>query len=72
MVLVHGNGIIDERVVEKNPSIINALVKSVGVPFGLRYRKTSQSVVDGELDFDVTTVVVVQNCLISLRPVLSF
>ena len=62
MVLVHGNGIIDERVVEKNPGIINALVERVGVPFGLWHRKTSQSVVDGLFDFDVTTVVVNEMC----------
>ena len=58
VVLVNGDSVVHERVVEKNPSIINALVKSVGVPLTLWHRKKRQSVVDGELDFNVTPVVI--------------
>ena len=56
--LIHPDRVINQRVVEKNPSIINALVKSVGVPLTLWHRKKRQSVVDGELDFNVTPVVI--------------
>ena len=46
VVLVHGDSVAHERVVEKIPSIIDPLVEGVGLPLGIGHRERCEPLMD--------------------------
>lgn len=37
--VVDGDGVVDQRVVEQDPGVVDALVERVGIPLGLWHRE---------------------------------
>ncbi|UWG99612.1 hypothetical protein [Corynebacterium silvaticum] len=48
---------IDQRLVEADAGVVDALVKRVGVPFGHGEREVGQPVMDRQFDLDVAAVI---------------